>query len=175
MYPFSLPLSAPACCWVAFRLSKHRLSNRLLFPSNINQIPKQNYPSQLEKISRYPKENEPEVFLNTYPYTYPYQSSPQCDFCVLNHLVSRPATKGRASPPWKTFSPPEKMSGTCCMHNHCFRTCHRCKIWASLRTFFVPLLSQAGYGSAGDCFLVTSVSYAIQLSLFTIKFFRFNI
>jgi len=38
------------------------------FP-NINQTPKQNYPSQLEKISRYPKENEPEVFLNTYPFT----------------------------------------------------------------------------------------------------------
>jgi len=38
------------------------------FP-NINQTPKQNYPSQLEKISRYLKENEPEVFLNTYPYT----------------------------------------------------------------------------------------------------------
>jgi len=31
----------------------------------INQTPKQNYPSQLEKISRHPKENEPDVFLNT--------------------------------------------------------------------------------------------------------------
>jgi len=39
----------------------------IAFP-NINQTPKQNYPSQLEKISSYPKENEPEVFLNTYPY-----------------------------------------------------------------------------------------------------------
>ena len=39
----------------------------IAFPS-INQTPKQNYPSQLEKISRYPKENEPEIFLNTYPY-----------------------------------------------------------------------------------------------------------
>jgi len=38
------------------------------FP-NINQTLKQNYPNQLEKISRYPKENEPEVFLNAYPYT----------------------------------------------------------------------------------------------------------
>jgi len=38
-----------------------------------------------------------------------------------------------------------------------------------------PLVSQAGYGSAGDCCLVTFVSYATQLSLFTIKFFRFNI
>jgi len=33
-----------------------------LFP-NINQTPKQHYPSQLEKISRYPEGNEPEVFL----------------------------------------------------------------------------------------------------------------
>jgi len=39
----------------------------IAFP-NINQTPRQNYPSQLEKISNYPKENEPEVFLNTYPY-----------------------------------------------------------------------------------------------------------
>jgi len=38
-----------------------------------------------------------------------------------------------------------------------------------------PLLSKADYGSAGDCCLVTSVSYATQLSLFTITFFRFNI
>jgi len=29
MYPFNLPLSAPACCWVPFRLCKHRLSNIL--------------------------------------------------------------------------------------------------------------------------------------------------
>jgi len=39
----------------------------ILFP-NINQTPKQNHPNQLEMISRYPKENEPEVFLNTYSY-----------------------------------------------------------------------------------------------------------
>jgi len=38
------------------------------FP-NINQTPKQNYPSRPEKILRYPKENVIEVFLNTYPYT----------------------------------------------------------------------------------------------------------
>jgi len=29
MYPFNLPLSAPACCWVPFRSTKHRLSNSL--------------------------------------------------------------------------------------------------------------------------------------------------
>ena len=71
MYPFSLPLSAPACCWVAFRLSKHRLSNRLLFPSNINQIPKQNYPSQLEKISRYQKKtNQKSFWIHTHIHTH---------------------------------------------------------------------------------------------------------
>jgi len=43
----------------------------LILLPNINQTPKQNYPSQLKKISRYPKENEPEVFLNTHPYTNP--------------------------------------------------------------------------------------------------------
>jgi len=51
-YPFDCP---NIVCLVAF--------------PNINQSPKQNYPSQVEKTSRYPKENEPEVFLNTYPYT----------------------------------------------------------------------------------------------------------
>ena len=38
-----------------------------------------------------------------------------------------------------------------------------------------PPVSKAGYASASDCCLVTAVSYATQLSLFTIKFFRFNI
>jgi len=38
-----------------------------------------------------------------------------------------------------------------------------------------PLVSQAVYGSAGYCCLVTSVSYATHFSLFTIKIFRFNI
>jgi len=39
----------------------------IAFP-NMNQPPKQKYPSHLEKISRYPK-NEPEVFLIIYPCT----------------------------------------------------------------------------------------------------------
>ena len=58
----------------------------------------------------------------------------------------------------------------CTLHNRCFHTCYWCKIWASLRKFFASLVSQAGYGSASDCCLVNSVSYATQLSLFTIKF-----
>ena len=40
------------------------------FP-NINKTPKQNYSSQVEKISRYPKENELDVFLNTCPCANP--------------------------------------------------------------------------------------------------------
>jgi len=38
-----------------------------------------------------------------------------------------------------------------------------------------PLVFQAGYRSAGDCCLVSFVTYATHFSLFTIKFFRFNI
>jgi len=39
------------------------------------------------------------------------QSSLQYDFCMPNHLVTRPVTKGRASPLWKNFLPPEKCLG----------------------------------------------------------------
>jgi len=87
------------------------------FP-NINQTSKRNCSSQLEKISRYPKENEPEVFLNTYPYTNLAYNTISA---YLTHLVTTPVTIRRASPHWKNFLPPEKMSWTYCMHNHCFR------------------------------------------------------
>jgi len=66
MYPFNLPLSAPACYWVPFGLSKHRLSDT---PSQYQS----NVQAELSKPTREdyknPKENEPEVFLNTYKYT----------------------------------------------------------------------------------------------------------
>ena len=42
MYPFNLPLSAPSCSWVAFQLSKHRMSNTF----SQHQSPRQNYLSQ---------------------------------------------------------------------------------------------------------------------------------
>ena len=118
------------------------------------------------------------------PYIHTYQSSLQCHFCIPNHLVTRPAIKRRASPLWKNFFPPEKMSWTYCMHNHCFRCYMLCNALSrAINVKFGPpsencsshLVSQAGYGSAGDCCLVTSVSYVIHFSLFTIKFFRFNI
>jgi len=59
------------------------------------------------------------------------------------------------------------------MRNHCLRTCYRCKIWAYLRKFFAPPgIPNYGYGSAGECCLMTTVSFATPLSLFPIKFLR---
>ena len=68
-YPFNLPLvSSYMLLGSGHPFDCPNIVCLQAFP-NINQTPKQNYPSQLEKISRYPKENEPEVFLNTYPFT----------------------------------------------------------------------------------------------------------
>jgi len=159
-----LPLSAPARCWVPFRLSKQRLSNSLSQHQSNSQ-------AELSKPTR--KTNQKSFRIHIH-----IPSSLQCDVCIPSHVLTRSVTKRRASPHWKkTFYPPEKMSWTYCMHDHCFRTCYRCTIWVSVRIFFapLPLVSIAGYGSAGDCCIVTSVSYATQLSLFTIKFCRFNI
>jgi len=63
---FHLPLSALHAVGYPFDCANIIC---LISFSNINQTLKQNYPSQLEKISRFPKENEPEVLLNTYLYT----------------------------------------------------------------------------------------------------------
>jgi len=171
MYTFNLPLSARAYCWVPFRLSIHRLYSSL--SQHESNIPKQVYPSQLEKTSMYPKRKRTRCLSE---YIHIYQSSLYiCDVCIPNHLVTRSVTKGRDSPPWKNVLPPEKMTWIYCMHNYCFRTCYRCEIWASHRKSFAPPGVQTGYGAAGDCCLVTSVIYATQPSLFTIKIFRFFI
>jgi len=71
-------------------------------------------------------------------YIHIYQSNLQCDFCIPSHLVARPVSRGGLRTPGKTFSPQEKISWTYCMHNHCFRRCYQCKIWASLRKLFIP-------------------------------------
>jgi len=169
MYPFHLPLSTPEYYWVPFRLSKHHLSNTLSQHQSNSQ-------TELSKPIREDfKISKRKQTISLSEYIPIYQSSLQCDFCKPNHLVTRPVSKGGLRPHGKTFSSPEKTSWAYCMHNRCFRTCYRRKIWASLRTFIAPLVSQAGYGSAGDCCLVTSVSYATQLSLLTIKIVRFNI
>ena len=103
-------------------------------------------------------------------------TSLQRDDCIPNKLVTMSVAKGRASPPWKNFLPFWKMSWTYCMHNHCFRACYRCKIWASLRKLFaLPWCPKLVTGLRVKCCLVTTVSFATQLSLFTIAFFRFNI
>jgi len=169
MYPFNLPLSGTACWWVLFRLSKHRLSNTFSQHQSNSQ-------AELSKATR----EDFKIFKrkrtrSLSEYMPIYKPSLQCDFRIPNRLVTRPVTKGRALPSLEKLSPPLKISCTYCMHHHCFRTCYRCKISASLRKFFAALEFQADYWSAGDCYLVTSVSYATQLSLFTIKFFRFNI
>ena len=125
------------------------------FPS-INQTLKQNYPSKLEKISRFPKEHEPEVFLNTYPHTHIpiYQSSLQCDVCISNHVLTRSVTKRRASLHWKKLSPPLKK---CLGHIVCitilFVHATDVKFGSPSENPSPPMVSKAGYGSAGDyCF-----------------------
>ena len=128
MYPFNLPVSAPSCSWVAFQLSKHHLSNTL----SQHQTLRQNYPRQPREYLKVSKSKRPRSLTEFIPI---YLSSLQCDFYILNHLVTTlTITKGRLCTPGKTFFPPEKTSGTYCMHNHCFQ----CKIWASRRKFFVP-------------------------------------
>jgi len=167
---FQSPLVSPsiAYCWVLFRLSKPNIVCLIAFPTSI-KLPRR-IPSQLEKISRYPKENQPEVLLNTYAYTNLAYNA------ISAYLIiwwPGPYLRRRPRPPGKTFSPTEKMSWTYCMRNHCLRTCYRCKIWAYLRKFFAPPgIPNYGYGSAGECCLMTTVSFATQLSLFPIKFLR---
>jgi len=66
------------------------------------------------------------------------------------------------------------MSWTYCIHKIVFVHVIDVKFGSPSETF-PPLVSKTGYESAGDCCLMTSVSYATQLSLITIKFFGFNI
>jgi len=113
MHPFNLLLS-PARCWVPFRLSKHRLSSSLSqYQSNIQ--------AELSKPTREDfKISKRKRTRRLSEYIPVHQSSLQCDFCIPNHLATRSVTKGRAWPPWKNFLPPEKMSGTYCMHQIVF-------------------------------------------------------
>jgi len=108
-----------------------------------------------------------------------YQSSLQCDFCKPNHLLTRPVFKGRASPPGKTFSTLKKCLGHIVCMTIVFVHAIDVKFGPPSENSSPPPVSQAGYGSADDCWsaddLVTSVSYATQLSLIKIKIFRFNI
>jgi len=130
MYPINLPLSALARCWVPFRLSKRRLSNRLSQHQSNSQTELSRPIREDFRISK----RKPEIFLNTHPYT-----NLACNVAPAYLItVTRSVTKRRASPHWKNFLHTEKMSWTYCMHNHGFRTCYRCKIWVSLRKLFAP-------------------------------------
>ena len=101
MYSFNLPLSAPACCWVPFRLSKHRLPN-ILSQHQSNSQAELSKPTREDfKIS---KRNRTRSLSEYIPI---YQSSLQCGFCT-HHLVTRPVSKGGLRPHGKTFSSPEK-------------------------------------------------------------------
>jgi len=65
MYPLNLSLSAPARCWIPFRLSKHRLSNSLSQHQSNSQAELSKPTREDFRISK----RKPEIFLNTYPYT----------------------------------------------------------------------------------------------------------
>ena len=113
-----------------FRLSKHRLSNSLSKHQSNSQ-------AELSKPTREDfKTSKRKPTRSLSEYIPVYQSSLQCDVCIPHHLVTRPVTRGRASPPWRNYFLPEKMSWTYGMYNQCSFTCFRCKICASLRKFF---------------------------------------
>jgi len=98
VHPFNLPLSAPACCWVPFRLSNHCLS------SSLSQL-QSNSQAELSKPTKEDfKISKRKQTRSLSEYTPIYQSSLQCDFCIPNHLVTHPITEFR--PPWKNFLAP---------------------------------------------------------------------
>ena len=130
MYPFNLPLLALACCWVPFRLCKHRLSNILSQHQSNSQAELSKPTRENFKISKRTRTRSLSEYIPI------YQSSLQCDVCIPSHLATMSVTKGRASTRLKNFLPFWKMSWTYPMHNHCFHACYRCKIWASLRKLF---------------------------------------
>ena len=132
MYPFNLPLSAIAFCWVHFRLSKHRLPNSRSKHQSNSQADLSKPTREDFKISKRKRTRSLSEYITT------YQSSLQCDVCVPSRLVTISVAEGRTSPLWKNFLPFWKMSWIYCMHKHCFCACYRFKICASLRKLFAP-------------------------------------
>jgi len=97
---FTIYFKAPACCWLPFQLSKHRLSNSLYQHQSNSQ-------AQLSNLTREDFKRFKRKSIRSLSECIPmYQSSLQCDFCIPNHLVTRPVTQGRASPPLEKLSPP---------------------------------------------------------------------
>jgi len=157
MYPLNLSLSAPTCSCVPFRLPKHRLSNSLSQHQSNSQVELSKPTGEDFKISKRKRTRSLSEYITI------YQSSLQCDFCKPNHLMTRPATKERASPPLKNF-PLKKCLG----HIVCITIVlvHAIDVkFGPPSEIFSLVVSQAGYQSAGGCCLVTSASYATQLSL----------
>ena len=110
MYSSNLPLSANACYWVPFRLSKRRLSNTLSQHQSNSQAELSKPTREDCKISNRKRAGSISKYIPM------YQSSLQCDFCIPNHLVTRLVSKGRASRPWKNFLPVLK---NCLGHTVC--------------------------------------------------------
>jgi len=167
---FQSPLVSP-CSWVPFRLSKHHFSNILSQHQSNSQAELSKPTRESFNISKRKRTR------SLSEYTPIYQSRLQCDACILSHLVTMSVTKGRASSSTlgKTFSPSEKCHGHTACTTTVFVHAIDVKFWPPSENYSPPLVSNAGHGSAGDCCLVTSVSYATQLNLFTITFFRLNI
>ena len=111
--------------WVPLWLSKQRLSNTLSQHQSNSQVKLSKPTNEDFKISKRRRTRS----LSEYIPIYQSSLGLQCDFCIPNDLVTRPVTKGRASPSWKTYFHPEKIAWAYCMHDHGFRTCYRCKIW----------------------------------------------
>jgi len=169
MYPINLPLSAPARCWIPFRLSDNRLSNSLSQHQSNSQ-------AELSKPTREDfRISKRKRTINLSEHAPIYQSSLQCDVCIPNHVVTRSVTKRRASPHWKNFLPPEKCLGHIICITIVFVHAIDVKFESPSENSTPPPGVQSWLQVASDCCLVTSVSHATQLSLFTIKFFRFNI
>ena len=86
--------------------------------------------------------------------------------------MTRLVTKGRASPPCNNFLSLKKCLGhiVCITITIVFVHAIDLKCGPPSENSSPPLVFQAVYGSAGDCCLVTSASYATQLSLKNKKF-----
>ena len=93
---FQSPLVSPCLLLGTLsKMSKHRLSNAF----------SQHQSNSQAELSRPTKEDftisKRKWTRSLSDYILIYQSSLQCDFCIPNHLVTRPVSKGRASPPLK--------------------------------------------------------------------------
>ena len=83
MYPFNLPLSAPACCWVPFRLTKHCLSTSLSQLQSNSQAELSKPTREDFKISKRKRTRRLSEYIPR------YQPSLQCNVCILQQSRQR--------------------------------------------------------------------------------------